>query len=260
MAPTRFALSAALLLALTACAPTIIYNPRDPGAQTRPLMEPLEAVITARELLNTSSWVQPFSGIVTVDSIGPKEYAFHIDYPTDPGYKPHSAYTYGNPDGIHVQGDNYAVPMTPTAPAGWPNHPEDAIRFVDALHSLEVYFTTDHAAVVATELKAFAPVAADYRAQKTKPAIPEEVRRFQIQAERNFGQKRYAESVRFYRQSLAIAPWWPEGHYNAANLLAEIGLMPEAILEMKKYLMLAPESPDARQAQDKIYAWETQGK
>lgn len=41
-----------------------------------------------------------------------------------------------------------------------------------------------------------------------------------------------------------------------ALVLAEVERYAEAIREMKKYLMLAPDAPNARAAQDRIYAWE----
>jgi hypothetical protein len=39
-------------------------------------------------------------------------------------------------------------------------------------------------------------------------------------------------------------------------LSAQIHNFNDAILNMKKYLMLVPDAEDARSAQDKIYEWE----
>lgn len=129
-----------------------------------------------------------------------------------------------------------------------------------AILTLKDYFTTDRTAAIDEELRQFEPIAQDYRARNPKPALPEEARRFQIQAEHAFDRKAYIEAANLYRKALAIAPWWPEGHYNTATLLGQTALRPDAVLEMKKYLALAPDSPDARKAQDKIYTWEGQGK
>jgi hypothetical protein len=51
-------------------------------------------------------------------------------------------------------------------------------------------------------------------------------------------------------------PWWPEGHFNRALVLAEVERYTEATREMRKYLLLFPDAPNARTAQDQIYAWE----
>jgi hypothetical protein len=55
---------------------------------------------------------------------------------------------------------------------------------------------------------------------------------------------------------LKLAPWWPQGRYNRALLMGELGFAPEAIQEMRRYLQLVPDAANARQAQDKIYQWE----
>jgi hypothetical protein len=53
-----------------------------------------------------------------------------------------------------------------------------------------------------------------------------------------------------------VAPWWPEGYFNRALILGETGRYRKAVEEMRKYLMIVPGAPDAREAQDKIYEWE----
>jgi tetratricopeptide (TPR) repeat protein len=108
------------------------------------------------------------------------------------------------------------------------------------------------------ELREFEPVAGKYRELLLKPAIPEDVRRFKVQAEFAIEQKRYAEASNLYADALSLCPWWPEGHFNRALVLvtSELSDYKEAVMEMKKYLMLLPNAPDARAAQDKIYQWE----
>jgi tetratricopeptide (TPR) repeat protein len=96
-----------------------------------------------------------------------------------------------------------------------------------------------------------------YKNMNPKPPIPEEARRFKVQAEAAFDEKQYAQAAGYYAQGLEIAPWWPEGHYNRALMLEQISRYQEAMDEMKLYLELAPDSPTARKAQDKIYVWET---
>lgn len=104
--------------------------------------------------------------------------------------------------------------------------------------------------------KKFAEMASRYRASTDKPPFPEEARRFRVQAESAVREKRLAEAVRLYQSALKIVPWWPEGHFNRSLVLAELNRYGEAISEMKRYLALVPDAPNARAAQDKIYEWE----
>ena len=133
---------------------------------------------------------------------------------------------------------------------------ESAVRFVDAVTFLENFYTTDHTAETVAELERFKPIAAAYRSKKPHPQIPEEARKYQIQAENDFDERRYEDSIRHYQKALEISPWWPEGHYSLAIILGQQGSLSEADTEMKKYLELLPDAPDARKARDKMYIWE----
>jgi tetratricopeptide (TPR) repeat protein len=103
---------------------------------------------------------------------------------------------------------------------------------------------------------AFEKVAAAYRARSPKPALPEEVRRSKVQAEDAVRERRFEAALELYEAASAAAPWWPDAHFNAALIHAELGSHEDAIRAMKRYLLLAPEAPDAREAQDRIYSWE----
>jgi tetratricopeptide (TPR) repeat protein len=67
---------------------------------------------------------------------------------------------------------------------------------------------------------------------------------------------RNIDAARLYRDALRTAPAWAEGHFNLGLLYGELELYPEAITEMRRYLYLAPNAPDARAVQDRIYEWE----
>jgi tetratricopeptide (TPR) repeat protein len=95
-----------------------------------------------------------------------------------------------------------------------------------------------------------------YRAATLKPSLPEQARKYKVQAEDAINEKDFNAADGLFRKALAIAPWWPEGHFNLALVLGETGDPSGAIVEMKRYLSLVPNAPDARDAQDKIYAWE----
>ena len=49
---------------------------------------------------------------------------------------------------------------------------------------------------------------------------------------------------------------YPAAYLNLALLYAQQQRYNKAIAYMKQYLMLVPEAPDTRSAQDKIYEWE----
>jgi tetratricopeptide (TPR) repeat protein len=95
-----------------------------------------------------------------------------------------------------------------------------------------------------------------YPASGAKPPVPETARRFEVQAEGAVSDKDFGAATDLYEQALEIVPWWPADHFNLALVLAELDDFPEAIVEMKRYLALAPDAPNARTAQDKIYDWE----
>ncbi len=99
-----------------------------------------------------------------------------------------------------------------------------------------------------------------YAKLPVKPELPEQVRKFGVQAVSMAEQKDYARAVELYGKGLGVAYWWPEAHFNNALLLADQTHFAEAIAEMKAFMELAPTSPDARAAQDKIYEWELKGK
>jgi len=103
---------------------------------------------------------------------------------------------------------------------------------------------------------AFEIVAAKYRAENPKSPFPEEARKFRIQAEFAVQEKQFDRAVELYGKALEIAPWWPEGHFNRALILGQTKTYHDAIREMKRYLLLVPDAPDTRAAQDNIYQWE----
>jgi formylglycine-generating enzyme required for sulfatase activity len=103
----------------------------------------------------------------------------------------------------------------------------------------------------------FQEVVATYRAANPKPRLPEEARKFRVQAEFAVQNKQFDKAAELYGEALGIAPWWPEGYYNRAQILGEIKQYRDAMGEMKRYLLLVPDAPDARAMQDKIYQWES---
>lgn len=88
------------------------------------------------------------------------------------------------------------------------------------------------------------------------PDRSEQRRRVQVKAEALISANRLTEAGRIYSQELASFPDWADGHYNLALVYAQLELVPEAIVEMRRFLYLKSDAEDARAVQDQIYAWE----
>ncbi len=103
----------------------------------------------------------------------------------------------------------------------------------------------------------FSVAFAKYREMKEKPSITEEQRKYIVQANSFAKEKLYSQAIEAYKNALAIDQVaYPVAYYNLALLLAETKDFKLAVRNMKKYLLLLPDAPDARAAQDKIYEWE----
>jgi len=100
----------------------------------------------------------------------------------------------------------------------------------------------------------------DAQAGKVPSELPENVRKLAVQAKYLVDQKQFKEAADLYGQALDAAPWWPQGHFDQALILSKVNRYDDAISEMKRYLKLSPNAPDARQVQDKIYQWEIAAK
>lgn len=92
------------------------------------------------------------------------------------------------------------------------------------------------------------------------PAIPEEARRHFIKAvaiqKAATDVAGYELAINEYRQSLAIAPWWPEAYFNLSIALESSGKFDDAVAALNLYLVSPPSVDDARAARDRIYAIE----
>ena len=103
----------------------------------------------------------------------------------------------------------------------------------------------------------FIDLAAKYNAMKEKPTITEEQRKHIVQANAYTKDKDLEKAIESYKKAIVSDPVaYPPAYYNMALLYAEEGYFKSAIRNMKTYLLLVPDAPDARAAQDKIYEWE----
>ncbi len=118
-------------------------------------------------------------------------------------------------------------------------------------------FVPAFAADTANKSDPFQDVAAQYRAADPKPQLPEEVRRYRVQAEFMVKQNQFQQAADLYAKGIGLAPWWPQGHYDRGIILGELKQYRAAIQEMQRYVALVPNAPDVRQVQDQIYQWES---
>lgn len=133
---------------------------------------------------------------------------------------------------------------------------EGAEPFAKAINAILYHASPQRLTEDAAEFEAFKERARTWRALQDKPAISEEVRRYRVMAEDSFRNKKFDEAIHSYEAGLDLCPFWPDGHFNAALLCAEVGMYGPAVAHMKRYLALVPDAPDARTAQDKLYVWE----
>lgn len=95
-----------------------------------------------------------------------------------------------------------------------------------------------------------------WRNAAIKPEMPEEARRHRVVAEEAIKEKNLVKAVTEYDAALNVFPCWPEGHYNAALIAAELQFYRSAIHHMKCYLELVPGATDAQAAKDQLFIWE----
>jgi len=106
------------------------------------------------------------------------------------------------------------------------------------------------------KMEVFKEKAAQYRALKTKPPVSEQQREYIVQANALTQRKDYAGAIDLSLKALDLDPVsYPGAYFNLALLSAQQNHFKSAIDYMKQYLMLVPDAPDARGAQDKIYEW-----
>jgi hypothetical protein len=142
----------------------------------------------------------------------------------------------------------------------WRDHhtgrcPEDCVQaaknFAAALNRLHVLANDNGAA-----WDQFRQQAAAWRALPTRPALPDAVRIQRIAAEDAIKNSHPDAAMNYYEAGLALYPTWPEGHFNAALIAAELGDYTDAVEHMQSYLELVPNAADAQAARDQIDLWQ----
>lgn len=95
-----------------------------------------------------------------------------------------------------------------------------------------------------------------YPKLKVKPPVPEFIRKLTVQATSFVEDKNYPLAIEYYQRALTVCPYYPLARFNLAMLYATIRDFRSAISQMNSYMRFAPDAPDIRAAQDKIYEWE----
>ena len=92
------------------------------------------------------------------------------------------------------------------------------------------------------------------------PAIPEEARRHAIRAqtfvETATNEEEYGPALTEFDKALRLAPWWPDAYFNYALVQEAAGDAEGALQSYTLFLLAAPNDPDARKIQNKIYELE----
>lgn len=138
----------------------------------------------------------------------------------------------------------------------WWSDADDAEAFAGAVNRLRAAARGQGRESLQADWPEFQQKAAAWRALSPKPIISEDVRRRRLLAENAVKENRFDSAIEEYEAGLEINPTWPEGHFNAALLYAELGYYPEAMHHMRAYLELTPDAPDAQQARDQVVIWE----
>jgi tetratricopeptide (TPR) repeat protein len=243
------ALAVASAISLAACS-TVVYRPAPQGAAGLTVSEARRSLAEALRVARAGG--RPCSEVRVADE------GFEVACPWKAGPRTRSHRFAELPDLPVVQsGDEFRVDLAAdgSETVSWASAGE-ARRFVDAAHALRELRSAAPAASDNAAFAEFAARAAEWRALRPKPALPEGARRYKTLAEEASANRDLDGAASFYEQALAIQPLWPEGQYNAALLYGELGIHAKAIAHMKRYLELVPGAPDAAAGRSRLAAWE----
>jgi hypothetical protein len=137
--------------------------------------------------------------------------------------------------------------------SGWSQ--TDAQQIADALKVLVLDARQRIDGMLATRYQKFLGLCGTWLSSKTTAPVPEEARQHallsQDAASRNDTDRALDESDKM----VDAAPCWAQARQQAAVLEAQVGYYPVAVQNMKKYLLLYPDAPDAQSVRDQILIW-----
>jgi tetratricopeptide (TPR) repeat protein len=92
----------------------------------------------------------------------------------------------------------------------------------------------------------------------TPPEMPDDAHRHVVRGELLLNQGMLDRALAEFNEALRMAPYMPKLYQNTAVIYGALKQYGQAIRQMHLYLTAAPETPDARTAQDQITKWELQ--
>jgi len=247
------------LAALTGCgAPSsgrIAYHPViQQGLSFNGAVSDLQRAASSRDIISATG---PFTPVRTITNITVKENGIVrwelSPRPGEPIASEMSLFTPGLDFTVYEWGPSWEITLPDFMLSGNLN---DLKKAADNLYIIR------HTLENLTEkqiksLLLFEPIAAEYRSLNVKPIITEDERRLIVQANESTQEKQYTLAIDLYNKIIERNPTsYPAAYFNLALLYEQQHYYTFAITSMKKYLMLVPDAPDARSAQDKIYGWE----
>ena len=103
-------------------------------------------------------------------------------------------------------------------------------------------------------------IATAHAQRPAAPAIPEEARRYYMQANAMFrtaqSKDDFQQVLALYRQALGIDPQYGNAWYNMSKVQEKLEQYDDAIASLKQFLAVSPNDPEARTAQDHEYELE----
>jgi tetratricopeptide (TPR) repeat protein len=137
--------------------------------------------------------------------------------------------------------------------SGWSQ--SDAQQIADALRVLVLDSRQNLDGIFAAKYQKFLETCQAWLEGKGTAPFPEEARQHQLLAQDAMSRNDSDKALDEYDKALNAAPCWGQGRYQAAQLEAQEGYYPIAIQDMKKYLLLTPNAPNAQAVRDQITIW-----
>lgn len=153
-----------------------------------------------------------------------------------------------------VSWQDYALDAPPRICWGYKGH-KNAERFAAALEYLSAVARQKTQAEVDADWAHFQKQVKLWQEANPKPAMPEAAHEHQVLAEYAFKEKNTEKAMFEYGEALKVFSTWPDGQFNLATLCGEAKRYQCAVLHMKEYLELSPDSPDAQAAKDSMIVW-----
>jgi tetratricopeptide (TPR) repeat protein len=96
----------------------------------------------------------------------------------------------------------------------------------------------------------------DWRLAGSKVDPPQEAQRHYVIAQQAYQDQNLDHAAEELSAALDVYPTWPTAQHDLAAILEKLSRYSEAIRHMEIYLELAPDAPNAKECQQKIWIWQ----